>query len=454
MGPILPPLIAIALAFITRQVHLSLFIGILSAAYLMGGAALAAPALAIEQVVDVFRDPSNTRVVLFCVLIGGFLALVQANGGVRGFADWIERSARLKSRRAAEIFVFFAGCVVFIESTITIFVAASVGRPLFARLRLAKEKLAYYCDATSAPICMLFPLNAWGVFVLGLLADEEEPLRLLLSALPLAFYPIFALLIAFAVAVFGIEIGPMKAASERALAEDDESADRLIPDEVEARDGAARRFLLPLVLMVALVPFGLFITGDGNFFAGKGSAAVLYAVLGGSLAAGLFHIFGAGAKVNESIEIFFEGSSKFFSLGALMALAFAFGEISRALGTGPLIASMVSESLPPGLTVMLVFFAAALIAFATGTSWGTMALTIPLALPVAHALGLPPALLLGASLSGSVFGDHASPISDTTIVSAMAAGCEPMDHVKTQLPYALIGAGMALVMYGIAGALV
>ena len=449
MGPILPPLIAIALAFITRQVHLSLFAGILSAAYLLDGSALAAPALATEQVIDVFRDPSNTRVVIFCVLIGGFLALVQANGGVRGFAQWIERSSRLKTRRSAEVFVFFTGCVVFIESTITIFVAGSIGRPLFERMKLAREKLAYYCDSTSAPICMLFPLNAWGVFVLGLLAEEEEPLRLFVSALPLAFYPILALAIALIVAIVGIDLGPMREATERArLAPIEEKLAADSPDEA----GSARRFWIPLALMVALVPIGLFLTGGGNFFEGEGSAAVLYAVLGGSLAAALFHILGAGARINETIELFFEGSSKFFSLGALMALAFAFGDISRAIGTGPLIASMVSESMPPGLTVMLVFIAASLVAFATGTSWGTMALTIPLALPLAHALGLPPALLLGAALSGSVFGDHASPISDTTIVSALASGCTPMDHVKTQLPYALIGASVAALMYGIAGA--
>lgn len=450
MGPLLPPLLAIALAFITRQVHFSLFVGVLAGAVLLSGSFIHAPALAMEQLVDVFRDPSNTRVVLFCILIGGFLALVQENGGVLGFRQWIERSSRFKTRRAAEVITLFVGCLVFIESTITIFVTSAIGRPLFSRLKIAREKLSYYCDATSAPICMLIPLNAWGVFVLGLISEEEDPIRLLLASLPLAFYPILAVLIAFLVAIFGLDFGPMKAASDRTKVESAEYP----AQEPDEGSGAAKRFLIPLVLMVSLVPLGLFLTCDGNFFAGVGSAAVLYAIAGGTLAAALFHVFGQGATLSETIDTFFEGSSQFLSLGAMMALAFAFGEVARVLGTGPLIASLVSESFPPGITVMLVFVVSCIVSFATGTSWGSMALTIPLALPLAHGLDLPPSLLLGAALSGSVFGDHASPLSDTTIISALAAGCDPMEHVKTQLPYALLGAGIAALFYGVTGALV
>ncbi|PKN58491.1 MAG: sodium:solute symporter [Deltaproteobacteria bacterium HGW-Deltaproteobacteria-14] len=464
---VLPPVLAIALAIATRQVFVSLFLGIWAGTTILAeGDPLSGLAAAIEACVQVFSDAGNTRVIIFSAMIGALIAITQRAGGVRGFIDAIARRGLVTTPRRAMLLSWLIGLVVFVESSITSLVNGAVCRPLFDKLRVSREKLAYLCDATAAPICVLIPLNAWGAYIAKLLTDEgvEQPVGVLVGAIPFNFYAL--LTVAFSlvfVVLMRRDFGPMRAA-ERRVYETGEllrpGAEPVVSTEITAIDAApgiphrALNFLLPIAVMVVMMPVGLWITGDGDLLAGSGSTAVLWAVLAATAVAAGLAIVQRILTPRESIDLFFKGFGGLIPLAMLMVFAFAIGAVTKQLGTGTYVAQVASGSLAPALAPALLFLVACFIAFSTGTSWGTFAIMLPIAVPMAAALGVPVELGVGAVLGGGVFGDHCSPISDTTIIASMAAGTDHIDHVNTQLPYALTVAGVSVAAYLVAGALV
>jgi Na+/H+ antiporter NhaC len=380
---------------------------------------------------------------------------------------WVDGPAR------AQWLAWGTGLVIFIESTITLLVAGALARPLFDRFRLARARLAYLIDATSAPVCMLIPANAWGAVNLGLLenAGVDGAVEVLLGAIPLNFYAVAAIVLGAISIRTGLALGPMRAA-DVAAARATESAqgqgqgqrqgqgqgqgqprEQVHEQAQEARTtGRARTMIAPIAVLVATVPFGLWITGEGDFTAGSGSVAVLWAVLAALLCAGLL-ARRDGIRGVELAEAATTGAGRMLPVTLMLLLAFTLGDVAGALGTGPWLAGLLGASLPLWLLPAAVFLVAAVTAFSIGSSFGTFALLVPLAMAVADPLGLPPSLMLAAVLSGGVFGDHASPISDTTVVASLAAGVEHIEHVRTQLPYALLAGGVALAGFLLAGAL-
>ncbi len=469
---LLPPLVAIGLAVATRQVYLSLGAGVwLGATLLAGGNPLTGLGGAVESLVAVFADGGNTKVLLFTLVIGALIATVEASGGVRGFVDWIERRGIVRSERGARMLAALVGVVVFIESNITCLVAGAVSRPLFDRHRSSREMLAYLLDSTSAPVCILIPLNAWGAYVLALLADQGvgEPIRLFVEAIPMNLYAVAALGLALTVAWTGWAVGPMRRAEARAhegrIADDDAvpAVDEraLIPEPLAHVAPRAVNMLLPLAVLVAMMPVGLLITGDGDLFEGSGSTSVLWAVLAGLATAWALLLIqrrsdgapGRAMSVTELTALGLRGAGGMLGMALILLLALALGAVTRELGAGPFVADLLAGALPPAVFLPLIFLTGAVVSFSTGTSWGTFAILIPIAVPAAAAAGLPVAPFLAASLAGGVFGDHASPISDTTIMSSLAAACDHVAHVRTQLPYALAAGGVALVGFAVIGAL-
>ena len=481
---VLPPVLAIVLAIATRQVILSLLAGIwIGWVILAGGNPFGGTAAAIQCLVDVFASAGQTRVIVFSILVGSLLAVTQRGGGIDGFLGWVDRWSWAQTRRGAQLMAWIVGLGVFVESTITCLVVGTVSRPLFDRLKISREKLAYICDSTSAPVCILLPINGWGATVLGLLSvqaglgnlGDRGPLSVFLAAVPLNFYAILAVLLVLLVALTGRDFGPMRRAERRAAREGKVLADgaRPVVDAdviaIPAKEGAparARNLLLPLGAMVATVLAGIAITGwSGARAAGlvapglmgyldhaSGSTAVLWGVLTGlavaTIALRLQRILG----LQEILDLSFRGAGGLLPLGALMILAFAIGMTSGELRTGPWIAEQVRPFLTPVLVAPLVFVVSGFIAFSTGTSWGTFAIMMPLALPLvarfnAEGASVSIPLVVGAVLGGGVFGDHCSPISDTTVVSSMASCSDHIDHVRTQAPYALAAAALALVLY-------
>ena len=452
---ILPPVLAIILAISTRQVILSLGVGIWMGFCLLEGVQpLTGVAYALDGIVAVFSDAGDSKVIMFTLMIGGLIATIEKIGGVRGFIDFLQRRRWVRKAKHAQWLAFLIGVVVFIESNITLLVAGAISRPLFDKYKISREKLAYIIDSTSAPICILIPLNAWGAVVISLLASSaiENPVEVFVGAIAFNFYALAAIGVAALVIWRDIDIGPMKAAQRRT-----ENGLMLWPGATPMVDPAiigqheaasdtdkARFMLLPILVMVVGMPLGLYVTGDGDLRAGSGSTAVLWAVVAALAMAWVLVLAQGKYGVTELMQIFLRGAGGLLPVAVILLLALAMGDVASLLGTGIYIAQLVQDSLPIFLLLPLLFLVSAVIAFSIGTSWGTFAIMIPLAMQIALPLELSASLFLAAVLSGAVFGDHASPISDTTVVASMAAATDHIDHVRTQLPYALLNGGIAL----------
>ncbi len=460
---VIPPLLAVILAIITRQVYISLFLGILTGWVILSDwNILSGLAASIDALINVFQDPGNTRVIIFCALIGALITLTQRSGGVNGFIGWIQRKNLARTPRGAAGLAGITGFLIFIESSICCLIAGSISRPLFERLRISREKLAYILDSTSAPNCILIPLNAWGAFVIGLLESEgvEGPVNVFIRSIPFNFYAIFAILMVVFIIMTFRDFGPMKKAEERARTTGKTIADGAVPmvsDEITSTKPKenipyrAANMILPVLTMIVMVPLGLYITGEGNITAGTGSTAVLWAVIAAIAVAGILPVVQKILSFREVFELSLKGIGGLVPLAILMMLAFAIGDTSRELGTGLYIASLADDFLHPVYIAAIIFFTSAFIAFSTGTSWGVFAIMIPVAVPTALMMEVNLPLCLAAVLGGGVFGDHVSPISDTTLVSSMAAASDHIDHVRTQMPYAMLAATGAMIFYVILG---
>lgn len=456
---VLPPLLAIFLAIKTKHVYISLIVGIwLGWTIIQGWNPLSGLFQTINALVAVFKDEDNTRVILFSAMIGAIITFTQYSGGMKGFVNWIVGKGLVRTRKSAGLLAWFLGFIIFIESSICVLVSGAVTRPIFDRLKISREKLSYILDSTSAPKCILFPLNAWGAFVIGLLASQgvEKPIQFLVSSMPFNFYAILALLLVLIVILTGKDIGPMKKAETRVRVENKllrDGAEPLISDEVvmmEAKEGVKPRALnmiLPVLTMVGMMPIVLLITGKGNLMEGSGSTSVLWAVISGLLVGAVIYRAQKIMRVKEITDIFMKGVGGLIPLASLMILAFAIGDICDALGTGPFVAQAAKSTLNPGVIPAVIFIISCFIAFSTGTSFGTFAIMIPIAVPAINNIGLHPGLIIAAVLGGGVFGDHCSPISDTTIISSMASATDHIDHVRTQLPYALTAAVFSLLLF-------
>ncbi len=452
---ILPPVIAIVLSLRTRQVHLSLFAGIwVGATVLADFNPVAGLVGSVQQITEVVSDPSNTPTLLFTLVIGAMILLMQRSGGVTGFAEWMVARGWVRGPKSAQLISTLLGVSIFIESNITCLVTGTVSRPLYDRVGLSRAKLAYICDSTSAPICVLIPINAWGAMLLSLLAAEgiEDPLSVLIAAIPFNFYAWLALATVVFIAVSGRDYGPMRAAEEAARqGRGSTASSEGLDDEIPAEGRKARNLLVPVLVLVAIVPFALRATGDGDWTQGSGSTAVLWAVTGAVVVAMIMYRIQGLFGVTEMVEIAIKGFQQLLPIAVILGLALAIGAIVKALGTGPWVASVVAPLLTPATVAPLVFLTGCVIAFSTGSSWGTFAILMPLAVPLAVEGGAFLPLVIGAVMGGGIFGDHCSPISDSTVVSSMSAGCDHIEHVTTQIPYALVGGIGATLLYFVVG---
>ena len=466
---LLPPIVAIGLALWTREVYLSLFIGLwLGTTILVGGNPVLGLRELGDQLVTVFSDAGNTRIVFFCLLVGSLIALVQASGGVLGFVNWAQKRGLGTTRRGAEILAWVVGMVIFVESSITSLTVGAVSRSFFDKLKIPREKLAYYCDATSAPVCMMLPLNGWGAYILGLLAAQgvldSDAVGLLIGALAFNFFAIFAIVMAFVLAFTGWSFGPMARAEKRASETGQlirEGSVPMISEDVSEIEPVANSkyqtidLMLPIFTMIGMIFVGLYITGEGNLMKGSGSTSVLWAVATAIGVAMAMYAIPRNGKMLispvKSTSLILKGASGLLPVTILIVFAFALGQVSRALEMGPYLVDLIGDGAPAWWVPSLIFIIGCMISFFLGSSWTTFAVLIPIALPLAEGLGLSPALMLGAVLSGGVFGDHASPLSDTSIISSMSSACDHVDHVNTQLPYTLGLAGVTVVAFIIAG---
>ncbi|MDG1951086.1 MAG: Na+/H+ antiporter NhaC family protein [Gammaproteobacteria bacterium] len=459
---ILPPVLSIFLAILSRQVIFSLGFGIWMGYCIYESTnPLTGAALALDGIIGVFSDAGDTRVILFTLLVGALIATIEVTGGVRGFISLLQRNKWVSNGRQAQWLAYFTGIFIFIESNITLLVAGAVSRPLFREYKLSAEKLAYIIDSTSAPVCVLLPFNAWGAVIIGLLmgVNIENPIETFIGAIAFNFYPIAVLIVCAFAILRNVDIGPMRAAQSRArdlsqVAPEVET--KGVEEEVSDKNskGAAIFMLGPIIVLVICMPLFLLLTGNGSITEGSGSTSVLWAVMSALSFSWALTLINRVASVATLKRAFLTGTSDLLPVATTLLLALALGDVANLLGTGPYIAQLARETLPLISLVPLMFLISSFIAFSIGSSWGTFAIMIPIGLNIALALDASTSLFLAAVLSGAVFGDHASPISDTTVVASMASGSDHISHVRTQLPYALISGGIATIGFLVTGMIV
>lgn len=444
---VLPPVAAIIVAVWSRNVYWALGLAILLSETLQVGFNPALGALgSIDRATGVFADPGNTRILLFCLIIGALIAYLERAGAFAAMVSWLMRSGVASGPKRASGVTAIAGVILFIETNISLLATGLLGKPLFDKVRLSRTRLAYIIDSTCAPVSVLILLNGWGAFVLGLLATNgvEAPLGVLIGSIGLNFYAFLTLALVFFTVVTNKSFGPMRvfdaAASERAGEDDDP----------EPQPGGLLTFILPMLVLVGGSISFMWWTGNGNILAGSGSKAILWSVILATAVAFLLATRNPSLR-GTLLDTGFEGMGKLLPAVIIIFMALALGDSLKALGTGIFLSNLASSLPAPWLIPAALFLTACITSFTTGTSWGTFGILIPVAIPLAVGAGIPLPLVIAAVMGGGVFGDHCSPISDTTIIASLASGCDHLDHVRTQLPYALLAGGAATMLYVAAG---
>ncbi len=449
---ILPPIAALAVAVWTRNVYWALGLAIWLSETLIAQYNPAMGALAsIDRAVGVFGSTGNTRILLFCLIIGALIAFMQRSGGISAMVEQLHSSGLASTPRRAGLVTAISGVLIFVETNVSLLASGVLGRPLFDRLKVSRERLAYIIDSTCAPVSVLILFNGWGAYIAVLMAENgvANEFTVLFQTIALNFYALLTVAGVFVTVGLNRTFGPM-AVADASWKAPTRAADGVPEeDQVEAPSRALYMGIPMLILIGGALGF-MWWTGGGDITKGSGSQSILWAVVLAT-AAGFLFLLVSGRANGKGVEIGFKGMGDLLPAVTVIFLALVLGASLQALGTGEFIAS-VAKSIPAPWTIpAILFVAAGVTSFTTGTSWGTYGILVPIAVPLAIGAGIPMPLAIAAVMGGGVFGDHCSPISDTTIIASLAAGCDHMEHVRTQLPYALVTGFAATVLYLAAG---
>ena len=448
---IIPIILTIGLAIWTKNVILSLFTGLLCGVLIISGGnpVLALKATIGEYVIPRLLDSYNAGIIVLLVFIGGFVTLLEKSGGAEAFARKVANfiDTRCKTQLAA----WLGGILVFFSELGTPMIVGPIFAPIFQKMRISKEKLAWILDSTASPVCVLIPFIGWGVTSMGLIQAEFDKLGItaitdwtaFCKAIPYQIYPILCLCIVPLVALSGREFSAMAKAEQNAR---QGIFSRLPSEDTPKKNMITNNNVSPLVVIIPLIV--LFVTLFG-MLAPKGfpikqvpGGEFRVALISGYLLAAVTMILLMShykvMSIKEGISTYIKGCSKLFDCMVMLILAWALSAVGDVLGTSEFIVSIVQGTVPYWLVPSIAFIIGVVMSFATGTSWGTFAIVMPIAIPMAYHLDASLFVTIGAVLSGGLFGDHCSPVSDTTILSASGANCELMNHTLTQLPYAAI----------------
>jgi len=471
---ILPPLIAIVIALAFKRVVPALFLGLWVGATIAVGFSFYGAWSGLLDTYEVFvlrslSDPSKAAIILFSFMIGGMVGIISKNGGMQGVVNQIVKWA--SSPKRGQLAAGALGVAIFFDDYANSLVVGNTMRPVTDRLHISREKLAYIVDSTAAPVSCVAFVTTWIGYEVGLIGTALEAMPtvdasaygLFLASIPYSFYPLLAVFFVFAVAYSRRDFGPMYKAELRArstgqVLAPDASVDQSIAsgEEMAPKEGKPHRMInaiLPVLVLIGGVLAGLYATGTGDTIREIiGSAdsykALMWASLLGVITAATLTTFQRILTVGEIVEAWYGGLKGMMFAMIILVLAWSLSSVTDVLHTADYLVTVLGDKLNPGFVPAIVFVLAAATAFATGSSWGTMGILLPLVLPLAWAVmstnGMTAASdyyilhsTVACILAGSVWGDHCSPISDTTILSSMASGCDHMDHVRTQLPYAL-----------------
>ncbi len=457
------PLCVIALVFITRKVIFSLFAGIVLASLMLNDSLIKIMQYLFETIAGVFYSEgevqSNALYVFgFLILLGILTQLMQCSGGMNAFVHWARE--RVKSARGSEFVALIAGIVIFIDDYFNALTVGQIARPLNDANHSTRERLAYIIDSTSAPICILMPISSWGAYILGImggLVEDTSSFSVLVQSIWGNYYAWFALLGVFLTIWWQINLPIMRHNQGVGVEEF---------DEIKPHSGGTIWLLIvPIAALILFVGFFIFYSGyqtakSSNLIEMLANAQTGFSLFWGGVCALVISVFLAWNRIekNEYILIVKDGFLSMLPANLILILAWAIGPVIKEdLQTGIYLANLSKEFLASGVlsanivAPIVLFVSASFIAFCTGTSWGTFAIMLPIGAGIATINEIDIVLSISAVLAGAVYGDHASPISDTTILSATGAGCSVQSHFITQLPYATTAAFAALVSFGVAG---
>jgi Na+/H+ antiporter NhaC len=489
---IIPPVLAIGLALATRQVLIALLVGILSGIVILeGNLATAFLRLGDEYLIQALANPDHVSIVMFSTILGGMVGILSRSGATAGMVHSLSRL--VKGRRGGQVATAAMGTVIFFDDYANTLLVGSTMRPLTDRLKISREKLAWLVDSTAAPVASVAVISTWVGYEVGLIqkamdhfGEGQQAYTFFLQSIPYSYYPILTLFMVYMVASSGRDYGPMLKAERRAW----ELGQVLRPGAQPASNIGHDQELnqskgdLPVpgnpLLGASPIIAVILVTALGLYFGGRQAAqangidaptlrdvlnnansyqVLMWASLVGAIVAVLESVATRRLSLQQSIEGYLDGARAMVIAVTILVLAWTLSDVCENLGTADFLVDLAKGGLSARLLPMVVFLLAGAVSFATGTSWGTMAILMPLVFPLGHELPLAAGLssavanhihlaATSAVLAGAVFGDHCSPISDTTVMSSLACGSDHVDHVRTQLPYALtVGLVAGLIGY-------
>ena len=449
---ITPPLLAIIVAVWTRNVFWALGVAIcLSETIIAGFNPFMGILGSVDRAVGVFDSSYNTRVLLFCLIIGALIVYMQRSGGISAMVERLQKSGFASTPRRAGLVTAICGVLIFVETNISLLTTGILGRPLFDKLNVSRERLAYIIDSTCAPISVLILFNGWGAYLLGLLNENgvEGATSVLMATIALNFYAWIAIALACFTVLADRTFGALAAVEAAGTGSVAQVASGPFNEAPEPPSNWLYMAIPILIMIGGTIGFMLW-TGDGDIRQGAGAQAILWSVILAT-AAGFICLAHSKRAKGELVEIGFKGMGDLLPAVTMIFLALVLGSSLNAVGMREFIASIASSFPAPWVIPAVLFVGSAITSFTAGTSWGTYGILVPVAVPLAVGAGVPMPLAIAAVMGGGVFGDHCSPISDTTIIASLASGCDHMEHVRTQLPYALFGGTIATGLYLAAG---
>ena len=460
---LVPALVAICLALITKEVYSSLFAGILIGALFYSGFSFEGTFTHIinDGLIAVLSDPYNVGILIFLVILGALVALMNKGGGSQAFGKWASKN--IKTRTGASLATWLLGVIIFVDDYFNCLTVGSVMKPVTDKFNISRAKLAYLIDATAAPICIIAPISSWAAAVSGFVEGEENGLKLFISAIPYNYYAIFTMFAIVLISIMNINFGPMREYEAKAMRGDvygiKDTTHKV--EKVEGK-GEVIDLILPVVILVVSCVLGLIYSG--GFFKGENNLIDSFAnsdasvglVIGSCftlIIVIVYYIIKGVLPFRSCMDCIIEGFTNMVPAIVILTFAWCLKTMTDSLGASTFVESIVSKSMQDLYILLpcIIFIIGAFISFATGTSWGTFGILIPIV--VSLFVGKDRELMtigISACMAGAVFGDHCSPISDTTIMSSAGAECNHILHVSTQLPYAVLVAIVSFISYYIA----
>ncbi len=475
---VVPPLLTIILAIITKEVLLSLFIGVLGGCLIIANwTPLGSFEKMIEIILAKLTDPWNMQVIIIVILLGGLIGLLTISGGSKAFADFI--ATKIHSRKAAQATAWIMGLMIFFDDYFNALTCGAVMRPVSDKFNVSREKLSYIIDSTSVGICLLVPISSWVAFITSIIASsfkdvgiKQDAFQAFLYSVPYNFYAWLSIIMVGVVVFLSLDYGPMAKAEKRTMetgklcdqtfcggCEDEDDFSSITPAEGKVID-----LILPIILLVSGA--FIFMLYTGGFFNSDtrfdfmhavnnmcGTLALIYAIALTNIFAISLYKIRRLSSIKDSIQAFTIGAKSMVFVLLLLAFAWSIGGICDELGTGAYVASLFSSSVPAFLVPVIVFIFSCVMTFATGATWGTYAIMLPVAIPLAVTMNIDVYACIAAVIGGGGFGNHCSPLADTAILSSVGANIRHIDHINTQIPYSVTCALVAAAAYIVTGIL-